>query len=56
MKSVLGLNILLLQYNPSENILMGSPTGKRSYSAQVTHMIPTLSSSVAISEDKHFLK
>ena len=57
MKSLLRLNILLLQCNPSENILMGSPRGKRSYLAQVTHIIPTLtSSSAAISEDKHFLK
>jgi len=42
MKSVLGLTILLLQCDPSENIFMGSPRGKRSYLAQVTHMIPTL--------------
>lgn len=42
MKLVLGLNILLLQCDPSENIFMGSPRGKCSYLAQVTHMIRTL--------------
>jgi hypothetical protein len=53
-KSVLGLNILLLQCDPSENIFLGSPRGKCSYLAQVPHMIPTLSSSTVISADKDF--
>jgi hypothetical protein len=41
-KSVLGLNILLLQCDPTENIFMGSLRGKCSYLAKVTHMIPSL--------------